>query len=62
MFNCYEAFIHLVDSMFNLSTLSAQDDPGTSPQRATIASLNFRLSSHVWRQDHNGLSHPGPRR
>ncbi|WP_404380375.1 phosphoketolase family protein [Knoellia locipacati] len=59
LFNCYEAFIHIVDSMFNqhakwLKTTRA------IPWRAPIASLNYLLSSHVWRQDNNGFSHQDP--
>ncbi|MEU7482094.1 phosphoketolase family protein [Lentzea sp. NPDC042327] len=59
LFNCYEAFIHIIDSMFNqhakwLKTTRA------IPWRAPIASLNYLLSSHVWRQDHNGFSHQDP--
>src|SRR5581483_10820984 len=59
LFNCYEAFIHINDSMFNqhakwLKTTRA------IPWRAPIASLNYLLSSHVWRQDHNGFSHQDP--
>jgi xylulose-5-phosphate/fructose-6-phosphate phosphoketolase len=59
LFNCYEAFIHIVDSMFNqhakwLKTTRA------IPWRAPIPSLNYLLSSHVWRQDHNGFSHQDP--
>ncbi|MBV9195454.1 MAG: phosphoketolase family protein [Solirubrobacterales bacterium] len=59
LFNCYEAFIHIVDSMFNqhakwLKVTSA------IPWRRPIASLNYLLSSHVWRQDHNGFSHQDP--
>jgi xylulose-5-phosphate/fructose-6-phosphate phosphoketolase len=58
-FSCYEAFIHIVDSMFNqhakwLKTTRA------IPWRRPIASLNILLSSHVWRQDHNGFSHQDP--
>jgi xylulose-5-phosphate/fructose-6-phosphate phosphoketolase len=58
-FSCYEAFIHIVDSMFNQhakwlkSTLRI-------PWRRPIASLNYLLTSHVWRQDHNGFSHQDP--
>jgi xylulose-5-phosphate/fructose-6-phosphate phosphoketolase len=58
-FSCYEAFIHIVDSMFNQhakwlkTTLSI-------PWRRPIASLNYLLTSHVWRQDHNGFSHQDP--
>jgi xylulose-5-phosphate/fructose-6-phosphate phosphoketolase len=58
-FSCYEAFIHIVDSMFNqhakwLKTTNA------IPWRRPIASLNYMLTSHVWRQDHNGFSHQDP--
>jgi xylulose-5-phosphate/fructose-6-phosphate phosphoketolase len=59
LFNCYEAFIHIIDSMFNqhakwLKT-SAQ-----IPWRMPLASLNYLLTSHVWQQDHNGFSHQDP--
>src|SRR6202035_1145430 len=59
LFNCYEAFTHIIDSMFNqhakwLKTTRA------IPWRAPIASLNYVLSSHVWRQDNNGFSHQDP--
>jgi xylulose-5-phosphate/fructose-6-phosphate phosphoketolase len=59
LFSCYEAFIHVVDSMFNqhakwLKTTRA------IPWRRPIASLNYLLTSHVWRQDHNGFSHQDP--
>ena len=59
MFNCYEAFIHIVDSMFNQHAkwLKVTRD---IPWRRPIASLNYLLSSHVWRQDHNGFSHQDP--
>ena len=59
LFNCYEAFIHIVDSMFNQHAkwLKVTAD---IPWRAPIASLNYLLSSHVWRQDHNGFSHQDP--
>jgi xylulose-5-phosphate/fructose-6-phosphate phosphoketolase len=59
LFNCYEAFIHIVDAMFNQHAkwLKVSDD---IPWRAPIASLNYVLSSHVWRQDHNGFSHQDP--
>ena len=59
LFNCYEAFIHIVDSMFNQHAkwLKVTRD---IPWRRPIASLNYLLSSHVWRQDHNGFSPPGP--
>ena len=59
LFNCYEAFVHIVDSMFNQHAkwlkVSAK-----IPWRRPIASLNYLLSSHVWRQDHNGFSHQDP--
>jgi xylulose-5-phosphate/fructose-6-phosphate phosphoketolase len=59
LFNCYEAFIHIVDSMFNQHAkwLKVTRD---LPWRRPIASLNYLLSSHVWRQDHNGFSHQDP--
>ena len=59
MFSCYEAFIHIVDSMFNQHAkwLKAAADIAW---RTPIASLNYLLSSHVWRQDHNGSSHQDP--
>jgi xylulose-5-phosphate/fructose-6-phosphate phosphoketolase len=59
LFNCYEAFIHIVDSMFNQHAkwLKTTRDIGW---RRPIASLNYLLSSHVWRQDHNGFSHQDP--
>jgi xylulose-5-phosphate/fructose-6-phosphate phosphoketolase len=59
LFNCYEAFIHIVDSMFNQHAkwLKTTRDIGW---RAPIASLNYLLSSHVWRQDNNGFSHQDP--
>jgi xylulose-5-phosphate/fructose-6-phosphate phosphoketolase len=58
-FSCYEAFIHIVDSMFNQHAkwLKVCQD---IPWRRPIASLNYLLSSHVWRQDHNGFSHQDP--
>jgi xylulose-5-phosphate/fructose-6-phosphate phosphoketolase len=58
-FNCYEAFIHIVDSMFNQHAKwlkTAREIPWRRP----IASLNYLLTSHVWRQDHNGFSHQDP--
>src|SRR5690349_17165314 len=57
--SCYEAFIHIVDSMFNQHAkwLEACNE---IPWRRPIASLNYLLSSHVWRQDHNGFSHQDP--
>jgi len=59
LFNCYEAFIHIIDSMFNQHAkwLKVTRD---IPWRAPVASLNYLLSSHVWRQDHNGFSHQDP--
>jgi xylulose-5-phosphate/fructose-6-phosphate phosphoketolase len=59
LFNCYEAFIHIVDSMFNQHAkwLKVTRD---IPWRRPIASLNYLLSSHVWRQDNNGFSHQDP--
>ncbi|WP_088254090.1 phosphoketolase [Fimbriiglobus ruber] len=58
-FSCYEAFVHIVDSMFNQHAkwlkISRQ-----VPWRKPLASLNYLLSSHVWRQDHNGFSHQDP--
>ena len=59
LFNCYEAFIHIVDSMFNQHAKWLKTTNGI-PWRRPIASLNYLLSSHVWRQDHNGLSHQDP--
>jgi len=58
-FSCYEAFIHIVDSMFNQHA-KWLDVVGNIPWRRPIASLNYLLSSHVWRQDHNGFSHQDP--
>ncbi|HKR32430.1 MAG TPA: phosphoketolase family protein [Terriglobales bacterium] len=58
-FNCYEAFIHIVDSMFNQHAKWLKTTR-TLPWRRPIASLNYLLSSHVWRQDHNGFSHQDP--
>ena len=59
VFNCYEAFIHIVDSMFNQHAKWLKVTRGI-PWRRPVASLNYVLSSHVWRQDHNGLSHQDP--
>jgi xylulose-5-phosphate/fructose-6-phosphate phosphoketolase len=59
LFNCYEAFIHIVDSMFNQHAKWLKTTR-TIPWRRPIASLNYLLSSHVWRQDHNGFSHQDP--
>jgi xylulose-5-phosphate/fructose-6-phosphate phosphoketolase len=58
-FNCYEAFIHIVDSMFNQHAKWLKVCEHI-PWRRPIASLNYLLSSHVWRQDHNGFSHQDP--
>jgi xylulose-5-phosphate/fructose-6-phosphate phosphoketolase len=58
-FNCYEAFIHIVDSMFNQHAKWLKVCRGI-PWRRPVASLNYLLSSHVWRQDHNGFSHQDP--
>ena len=59
LFSCYEAFIHVIDSMFNQHAkwLKTTDD---IPWRRPVASLNYLLTSHVWRQDHNGFSHQDP--
>jgi xylulose-5-phosphate/fructose-6-phosphate phosphoketolase len=59
LFNCYEAFIHIVDSMFNQHAKWLKTSLPI-PWRKPIASLNYLLSSHVWRQDHNGFSHQDP--
>jgi xylulose-5-phosphate/fructose-6-phosphate phosphoketolase len=58
-FSCYEAFIHIVDSMFNQHAKWLKTTEGIEWRRP-IASLNYLLSSHVWRQDHNGFSHQDP--
>jgi xylulose-5-phosphate/fructose-6-phosphate phosphoketolase len=58
-FSCYEAFIHIVDSMFNQHAKWLRTTRNI-PWRAPIASLNYLLTSHVWRQDHNGFSHQDP--
>src|SRR5881394_1041152 len=55
-FSCYEAFIHIIDSMFNQHAKWLKTS-NHIPWRRPIASFNYLLSSHVWRQDHNGLSH-----
>ena len=59
LFNCYEAFIHIVDSMFNQHAKWLKVTRQI-PWRLPVASLNYVLSSHVWRQDHNGFSHQDP--
>ena len=58
-FSCYEAFIHIVDSMFNQHAKWLKVTRNI-PWRKPIASLNYLLTSHVWRQDHNGFSHQDP--
>jgi xylulose-5-phosphate/fructose-6-phosphate phosphoketolase len=59
LFNCYEAFVHIIDSMFNQHakwlTVTSR-----LPWRRPVASLNYLLASHVWRQDHNGFTHQDP--
>ncbi|MCC7184292.1 MAG: phosphoketolase family protein [Rhodocyclaceae bacterium] len=61
LFSCYEAFIHIVDSMFNQHAKWLKvTASGQIPWRRPIASLNYLLTSHVWRQDHNGFSHQDP--
>ena len=59
LFNCYEAFVHIVDSMFNQHAKWLEVSRRL-PWRQPIASLNYLLSSHVWRQDHNGFTHQDP--
>jgi xylulose-5-phosphate/fructose-6-phosphate phosphoketolase len=59
LFSCYEAFIHIVDSMFNQHAKWLKVTRGI-PWRRPVASLNYLLTSHVWRQDHNGFSHQDP--
>ena len=58
-FSCYEAFIHIIDSMFNQHAKWLKVTRHI-PWRAPVASLNYLLTSHVWRQDHNGFSHQDP--
>jgi xylulose-5-phosphate/fructose-6-phosphate phosphoketolase len=60
LFNSYEAFIHVVDSMFNQHAKWLKVTDSEIPWRKPIASLNYLLTSHVWRQDHNGFSHQDP--
>ena len=60
LFSCYEAFIHIVDSMFNQHAKWLKVAGHQIPWRKPIASLNYLLTSHVWRQDHNGFSHQDP--
>ena len=59
LFNCYEAFIHIIDSMFNQHAKWLKVT-SRLPWRRPIASLNYLLASHVWRQDHNGFTHQDP--
>jgi xylulose-5-phosphate/fructose-6-phosphate phosphoketolase len=60
LFNTYEAFVHIVDSMFNQHAKWLKVTSKEIPWRRPIAALNYLLSSHVWRQDHNGFSHQDP--
>jgi len=60
LFSCYEAFIHIIDSMFNQHAKWLKVTTHEIPWRRPIASLNYLLTSHVWRQDHNGFSHQDP--
>ncbi len=60
LFSCYEAFIHIIDSMFNQHAKWLKVTSKEIPWRRPIASLNYLLTSHVWRQDHNGFSHQDP--
>ncbi|MGF1479587.1 MAG: phosphoketolase [Cyanophyceae cyanobacterium] len=59
-FSCYEAFIHIIDSMFNQHAKWLKTTSREIPWRRPLASLNYLLTSHVWRQDHNGFSHQDP--
>ena len=59
LFSCYEAFIHIIDSMFNQHAKWLKTTRRL-PWRRQVASLNYLLTSHVWRQDHNGFSHQDP--
>ena len=59
LFSCYEAFIHIIDSMFNQHAKWLKTCREI-PWRQPIPSLNYLLTSHVWRQDHNGFSHQDP--
>ena len=60
LFSCYEAFIHIVDSMFNQHAKWLKVANREVPWRQPVSSLNYLLTSHVWRQDHNGFSHQDP--
>lgn len=59
LFSCYEAFIHIIDSMFNQHAKWLEECKAI-PWRRPVASLNYLLTSHVWQQDHNGFSHQDP--
>jgi xylulose-5-phosphate/fructose-6-phosphate phosphoketolase len=59
LFNCYEAFIHIIDAMFNQHA-KWLETTNRIPWRRPVPSLNYLLTSHVWRQDHNGFSHQDP--
>jgi len=59
LFDCYEAFVHIVDSMFNQHA-KWLESAKRIPWRRPVSSFNYLLSSHVWRQDHNGFSHQDP--
>jgi len=60
LFSCYEAFIHIIDSMLNQHAKWLKVTSKEIPWRRPVASLNYLLTSHVWRQDHNGFSHQDP--
>ncbi|MPZ78001.1 MAG: phosphoketolase [Deltaproteobacteria bacterium] len=60
LFSTYEAFVHIIDSMFNQHAKWLKVTRDEIPWRRPIASLNYLLTSHVWRQDHNGFSHQDP--
>lgn len=60
LFSCYEAFIHIIDSMFNQHAKWLKVAAHEVPWRRAVPSLNYLLTSHVWRQDHNGFSHQDP--
>ncbi len=60
LFSTYEAFVHVIDSMFNQHAKWLKTTSTDIPWRRPIASLNYLLTSHVWRQDHNGFSHQDP--
>ena len=60
LFSCYEAFIHIIELDVQSARQMAEDQPVTFLGESPIASLNYLLTSHVWRQDHNGFSHQDP--